>query len=395
MKIKLYALALVAALSGCYDDEDYTSKPPAEVETGNDTCQISEDGSLACDGGYSWWNDPLVQRDGDLLAFSGVSVDEEKSTQWVSIYNTKTKAINTKVFDKIYLPDEHNTPAIKRISDYWLVSVMGHNEPRTSVGKKIFIYKLDDDLNVIDKDVFKWESPLSYTQILSDGNDLYFGMRDMHKGWGVVNLNDDNGLIPFKMTSLLYPIMHISDGVINMVSSYHPKRTVQDLELAHIETASGINRVRTDHIYSPVDSQRLLNAKFDSYGNGCAVYSEINDGHEWELSLVTFENGKFTSNEYMGNYVGVLGYKDNSDFNGKYVLGADIVDCKTVVVATESNNGNYEIVRKNIYGDEDVLFTSNKLLYRPIVEGNVVMFNEADYWFDYTDYKTTQHIKFF
>ncbi|MFH4533511.1 hypothetical protein WMQ26_09535 [Vibrio diabolicus] len=196
MKIKLYALALVAALSGCYDDEDYTSKPPAEVETGNDTCQISEDGSLACDGGYSWWNDPLVQRDGDLLAFSGVSVDEEKSTQWVSIYNTKTKAINTKVFDKIYLPDEHNTPAIKRISDYWLVSVMGHNEPRTSVGKKIFIYKLDDDLNVIDKDVFKWESPLSYTQILSDGNDLYFGMRDMHKGWGVVNLNDDNGLYP-------------------------------------------------------------------------------------------------------------------------------------------------------------------------------------------------------
>ncbi|WP_282064788.1 hypothetical protein [Vibrio rotiferianus] len=385
---------ILAFISGCNSQtspsqelDDAVLPPPSKY------CKVTNVDSLVCDGGYSWWTEPLLDITDGKIALTGVGVEEGKSIQWITLFDTKKRTLYTYEYPRYYASDEHNTPSVIHHDGYWWSAVTGHSELSSSKGNIVTLYKFDQSLTIVDQIEFTLPNAASYSQLMVVDGLLVIGTRDRDRGWGLLSTKTGEWY-RFGTHGLNYQLMNAQSPNVGSTSSYHPKHTYQAIgsRVLELDQEGRLNRlVEKNEVVSTSEAARLLSRVRDEKGTGCALYSELNADNSWSLFIASIESDYIQNTQFLGTFWGMLGEKTNPSFNGKYILGGSLVDCQTAIVASKQEE-QYTLTLESLTEDSIVLYESERELYRPLVENGYVMFNEASFWNSYSDYSARQYV---
>jgi len=399
-------------------------------------CTVANEQTLTCNGGYSYWINPLYATSADVLAVSGVKKSNYYSQQWlVFLRSDLSEVILEHHFSKQFKADEHNAPAIIALKQgQWLTARTGHNNLSVDQKGVIEVTLFDNDLSVVQSINLEIENGSTYAQFVSAETKIYLLTRDKQNGWGVFISRDDG------ITWSDWQIINNSSGRIYSLlrkenrsgqsfervilhTAVHPLENNQNIAYSYLDLniddplreLIGDIRFGKEQVNNSFNSQlqvssvsstniRLLDVYNDN-DSLCHLYSSQNNVEQqdkWQLNIMAKKiDSDFKVNYTVGNFSGVLG--DNVYITGASIKSCHYVDGDTIdvfVTAKQENTNKYQLLLVSLDAQtgtllsETILYTSEKTLYRPVFidDLNYVMFNEAEYWNSYENWLANQMI---
>jgi len=394
------------------------------------------DETIICNGGYSYWVNDITAVSNGVVAISGVNEQKRSSQQWVSFF---TQDLSEKLaeipFARDFYVDEHNAPAILGNDDgTWLVVRTGHNDIFEQGRGKLFVHSISENFELTNEVQLSTENGATYAQLVKVNGSIHLLTRDSHNGWGLFISADkgeswsqwqalwheaghryismDNfGLDEVGNEQLIFNIGHHPTDKKQKIGYLVAKENNQSMTIA-LSTSSDIlldNSTVASEVNVSIQQNegvssniRFLDAVSQN-AQVCHLYSKLDtDNDLWELNITTHNiNLNKTFKYNIGTFAGVLG-------DSSYVNGASIGNCllndgeqiDVFIASHEIDKNEYVIERVFIDVQSGVILTreevirSKKQLYRPeyIQELNYLMFNEAEFWKDYGDWKATQKV---
>jgi hypothetical protein len=412
------------ALSGCNSSD----KDPI--------CTIGSEQALSCNGGYSYWINPLYGISEDVLAITGVKKNRGSSQQWLTFLSSDLSTIIVEHrFSNQFKADEHNAPAVIALSEgRWLAARTGHNDLSVDLRGIIEVTLFNNDLTVSKSVTLETDAGSTYSQLAIAEGKVYLLTRDKFKGWGVFVSNDEGATwsdweIINQTSGRKYALMKTenrSDQAFERIilnTANHPLEPYQNIAYSYMDLTiddplkviSGDIAIGKDvasisfksqfQVSSDLNSNIRLLDVYNDNDSICHLYSsqnDLEDDDKWQLKLITKNVNSESSATYsVGSFNGVLG-------NNAYITGASIKSCHYVdgdsidVLVTsnieQTSQSSLSLITLDAQTgnvlSENVLYSSDKKLYRPIfIKGlNYVMFNEAEYWNTYEDWLANQKI---
>lgn len=407
----LFSVFVLACITSCNSDTD---KP---------ICEKTDIGAI-CNGGYSYWIGDVYATSETTLAITGVNRSGAKSQQWVAFID-QVGASEARVheFSKIYVADEHNAPAVVKLDEGWLVARTGHNDEFSAGQGLIQLAYFDEALNLTLEQELFLANGATYAQLLDISGDIYLLTRDKELGWGIfVKSEGDQDWSPWSRLKLSpgrnYVLMDkapidASENIL-LTLAKHPLDLDQEIihtlifaaelqargELLDLNKASkpitefSIKNVNATNI-------RLLDVKVRDQST-CHLRS-MRVGSNWRLTLQVTESSDPNLQPRhleLGAYSGMLG-------GNVYITGASIKQCASadgelvkVLVTHQVESDLYQLselavdVQTGEIVEKTLLYNSTRQLYRPIYipQFDKVMFNEAEYWNTYENWRASQII---
>ncbi|REL34896.1 hypothetical protein [Thalassotalea euphylliae] len=410
-----YVLGLTWFLASCNSS--------GEAENSEAICNV-KDSLISCDGGYSYWIGDLFATSQETIAVTGVKRERGQSRQWVAFVDSKlSQVLAEHSFPRKFKSDEHNAPAVIKLSNGWLVARTGHNDEFSDGQGLIQLAYFDEAFNLTFEQELFLANGATYVQLLDIASDIYLLTRDKELGWGIFVKSEGNqDWSPWSRLKLSsgrnYVLMDkapidASENIL-LTLAKHPldldQKIIHTLIFAAELQARGelldLNKASkpiTEFSIKNVNATniRLLDVKVRDQST-CHLRS-MRVGSNWRLTLQVIESSEPNIQPRhleLGTFSGMLG--DNV-----YITGASIKQCASadgelvkVLVTHKRDDNRYQLTelvldtQTSEIIDEVSLYQSTKQLYRPVYipAFDKVMVNEAEYWNTYENWRANQII---
>ncbi|MGB1261968.1 MAG: hypothetical protein ACPG52_03565 [Cognaticolwellia sp.] len=417
-----FLICLTFVTAGCGGEASHDIITPEEV--------------TVIDGGFSWWSGPYLYPDdneGDSYYITGVGDDGSLSSQWLAKVEIddegKFSSIKRKELFNEFIGDEHNAPAVVVHNTNIVVALTGHANTRRNLANKVYIYQ-GKTIDTLAKVVIDTPGPATYVQLLQVGDDLVLFSRisdfgysytisaDNGATWGVWQPLFASGYVKAQYNKMSnYLDFYIGTSPIYKHNNIQTIQASYDGNSIHIDNKgqqeNGIIKSSSlDMIIAPEAGYATRILSTHSRNNKAVLFSEhlvpnqFSKRENWHLKLaVKLDNRDdwqiFTLKE---NVEGVLGERNIANNSGYYVYGGDIsslVDDNVSIVYAQKTDNGYSIdemtfdLKLNKIVMEKTLVESELQLYRPLIfnsklGGRLLMYNEANTWYDFYQWNANQ-----
>ncbi|REL35566.1 hypothetical protein [Thalassotalea euphylliae] len=385
-------------------------------------------------GGYSWWSGPYISDSSsnstDLLV-TGVNRKASKGVQWVaeiSMVNNSVEVLKRVELNNNFKHDEHNAPAILNIDSNIIIAATGHANESETWKQKVIIYT-GNNISNLKQQIITTPSLVTYVQLQYTNSTVIMYSRMSDLGFHFSTSNDfGQTWSPWKpLLQSAYVISSSNSESLDFYTGSHPASGNNQISFLSepsqrfVTSANDLNNGATiniafatrnadlESIYSADKTKlsRILDVLNQESSLALISTHDESSTENWQLSITVVSSEYTKQGTYsIGDNIGVLGRRNEPLNSGYYVLGASFISEENglVSIALITKNADYYQLKLIDFDlksasviSEEVVYSSNKVIYRPVAHTSLsgtkyIMFNEADYWNNYLEWRAVQRI---